>query len=95
MRESGNRSKPRKKRGRKLKIKKEGPKYQKPIGWGEKLKKPKPKLYKPICQLDKFGNQIAEFSNILEAINKTNIKGIYNVLTGLAKSAGGFIWKYK
>ena len=30
-----------------------------------------------------------------DARNTTNIKGIKNVVTGLAKTAGGFIWKYK
>jgi hypothetical protein len=29
-----------------------------------------------------------------EAKNKTNIKGIKNVVTGLAKTAGGYKWKY-
>jgi hypothetical protein len=94
MKSSGNRKKSRRKWA-KPKFKKEGPKYQKPIGWGDKLKTPRLTLQKPIYQFDKNNNKIAEFSNIKEAIIKTNIKGIYNSLTGLAKSAGGYIWKYK
>jgi len=50
---------------------------------------------KPIWQLDKNNNIISEYKSITEARNMTGIKGIPNVLIGLAKTAGGFIWKYK
>jgi len=50
---------------------------------------------RPIIQLDKNNNIIKEYKSITEARNKTGIKGIPNVLTGLAKTAGRFIWKYK
>lgn len=50
---------------------------------------------KPIIQLDKNNNILNTFNSITEARNITGIKGIKNVLTGLAKTAGGFIWKYK
>lgn len=49
---------------------------------------------KPIQQLDKDNNIIKEYKSITEARNITGIKGIKNVVTGLAKTAGGFIWKY-
>jgi hypothetical protein len=51
-------------------------------------------LYRHI-RLDKNLNIINEFQSITDAINKTKIKGIGNALTGLAKTAGGYIWKYK
>jgi len=50
---------------------------------------------KPVIQLDKNNNIIKEYKSITEARNETGIKGIPNVLTGLAKTAGRFIWKYK
>jgi hypothetical protein len=51
-------------------------------------------LYRHI-RLDKNLNIINEFQSITDAINKTKIKGIENALTGLAKTASGYIWKYK
>jgi len=50
---------------------------------------------KPIQQMDKNNNIVKEYKSITEARNITGIKGIKNVVTGLAKTAGGFIWKYK
>lgn len=50
---------------------------------------------KPIWQLDKNNNIINEYKSITEAKNMTGIKGIPNALTGVSKTAGGFIWKYK
>lgn len=38
---------------------------------------------------------IKEYKSITEARNMTGIKGIKNVVTGLAKTAGGFIWRFK
>jgi hypothetical protein len=48
---------------------------------------------KPIQQINK-GTIVKEYKSITEARNTTGIKGIKNVLTGLAKTAGGFEWKY-
>jgi group I intron endonuclease len=50
---------------------------------------------RPVQQLDKNNNIISEYKSITEAKNITGIKGIPNVLTGVSKTAGGFIWKYK
>jgi len=50
---------------------------------------------KSIIQLDKNLIQINEFYSLTEAVIKTNIKGIGNALTNRAKTAGGYIWKYK
>ena len=56
----------------------------------------KPSLKKTaIIQLDKNNNIIQEFDSYTSAKNATKINGIANVLRGLAKTAGGFIWKYK
>jgi hypothetical protein len=56
----------------------------------------KPSLKKiALFQLDKNLNIVNEFQSITDAINKTKIKGVGNALTGLAKTAGGYIWKYK
>jgi group I intron endonuclease len=50
---------------------------------------------KSVIQLDKNNNIIKEYKSITEARNETGIKGIPNTLIGKAKTAGGFIWKYK
>ena len=50
---------------------------------------------KSVVQLDKNLNIINEFHSITDAVNETEVKGIGNALTGLAKTAGGYIWKYK
>jgi hypothetical protein len=66
------------------------------IGYSNKGKlKPQIKQLKekPITQYNKQNQLIKEWSSALSAIENTNIKGIYNVLTGRAKTAGGFIWK--
>lgn len=49
----------------------------------------------PIVQLDKTNNIIQEYDSYTSAKTITKINGIANVLRGLAKTAGGFIWKYK
>jgi hypothetical protein len=49
---------------------------------------------KPILQLDRDNNIINEYNSITEAFSLTKIKGIGNVLTNRAKTAGGYIWKY-
>jgi group I intron endonuclease len=50
---------------------------------------------RPVVQVDLEGNEITTFSSITEAKKQTNIKGIANVLIKKAKTAGGYIWKYK
>jgi hypothetical protein len=50
---------------------------------------------KPILQYDLQGNIIKEWKSIIDAKEGTNIKGIPNVVTGLARTAGSYIWKYK
>lgn len=51
---------------------------------------------KPIQQIDKNNfNIINEYNSLTEAKNQTKINGIQNVVRGLAKTAGGYIWKYK
>jgi group I intron endonuclease len=67
--------------------------------WNQAIKNNRQKCIeaksKPIQQLDKNHNIISEYKSITEAKNMTGIKGIKNVVTGLAKTAGGFIWKFK
>ena len=46
-----------------------------------------------IKQLDMNKNLIKKFSSITEAKLETGIKGISNVLTGRAKTAGGYLWE--
>jgi len=60
-------------------------------------KKGKPSTYpkKPINQYTLNDEFIKEWSSITEAKQNTNIKGIPNCLTGISKTAGGYIWKYK
>jgi hypothetical protein len=50
---------------------------------------------KPIIQKDLKGNIIKTWVSITEAKNKTGIKGIPNVLTNKAKTAGGYKWEYQ
>lgn len=59
------------------------------------IRKQKKLKAKPILQLDKNLNIINEFQSITDAVNETKVKGIGNALTGLAKTAGNYIWKYK
>jgi group I intron endonuclease len=68
------------------------------LDWCLKIKNNRQKCIevksKPVIQLDINNNIIKEYKSITEARNETGIKGIKNVITGLAKTAGGFIWKY-
>lgn len=50
---------------------------------------------KSIIQKDLNNNVITTFLSTTDAVKETKIKGIGNVLTGLAKTAGGYIWEYK
>jgi group I intron endonuclease len=69
----------------------------KPKGFSELLsailkgKQTKPRV--PIYQLNKNGDIIQEYDSYTTAEKITGIKGIANVLTGRAKTAGGFIWR--
>lgn len=50
---------------------------------------------KPVLQIDLGGNIIKEWNSVVEAQTELNIGGIRNVVTGRAKTSGGFYWKYK
>ena len=49
---------------------------------------------KPVIQYDLEGNLIREYKSAQEAKDITNLK-IQNALTGITKTSGGYIWKYK
>lgn len=51
-------------------------------------------LKKAVLQFDKQGNLIAEYESYHDAKNKTGLS-LTEVLRGKAKTAGGFIFKYK
>lgn len=51
-------------------------------------------LKKSVLQFDKQGNLIAEYESYHDAKNKTGLS-LTEVLRGKAKTAGGFIFKYK
>jgi len=50
--------------------------------------------FKPVIQYDLEGNIIREYKSAREAKDITNLK-IQNALTGIYKTCGGYIWKYK
>jgi hypothetical protein len=52
---------------------------------------------KPVLKYDKDGIFLTEYSSIAEAtrMNKFSLSLISGNLTGITKTAGGFIWKYK
>ena len=52
---------------------------------------------KPVVQLDLLGNMVKEYPSIKNAYEITGVarSGIGNVCIGKAKTAGGFLWKYK
>ena len=50
---------------------------------------------KVVLQIDLDGNIIKEWNSVVEAQTELNINGIKNVVTGRAKTSGGFYWKYK
>jgi group I intron endonuclease len=52
---------------------------------------------KAIIQYDKDNNMVKEYISISEAGRTSGVKksNIQNVLSGITKTAGGFIWKYK
>jgi hypothetical protein len=59
-------------------------------------KKGKPSYKKtPLIQKNLDGYFIREWESITQAQKILDIKGIGNVLTNRAKTAGGFIWMYK
>lgn len=49
---------------------------------------------KPVQQITKTGELVATFPSATQAIVQTGIKGVSNCVVGLAKTAGGFVWKY-
>jgi group I intron endonuclease len=66
---------------------------------GQTNSRPKPEkfnseLKKPVLQFDKQGNLIAEYESYHDAKNKTGLS-LTEVLRGKAKTAGGYIFKYK
>jgi group I intron endonuclease len=96
--EHGNYNKPKSEEHKKnMSISKKGTKLTEE--WKQAIKNNRQKCIdiksKPVLQFDTNNNLIKEYKSITDARNITNIKGIKNVLTGLAKTAGGFIWKYK
>ena len=50
--------------------------------------------FKPVIQYDLEGNIVREYKSAAEAKTITGLK-IQNALVGIAKTSGGFIWKYK
>lgn len=58
---------------------------------------PKKPINQLLIQYDKNGNVVNEFKSVMDAYKLTTISrtAIANNLSGLSKSAGGFIWKYK
>jgi hypothetical protein len=59
-----------------------------------KTMKGKPSLKKRIVkQYSKEMILLNTYSSIIEAIEKTKVKGIANALTGRSKTAGGYIWQ--
>lgn len=56
--------------------------------------KPHPKKYtRPVLQYDLDGNLIKEWKGT--SVANKSYKGVHNALNGRAKTAHGFIWKYK
>jgi len=55
----------------------------------------KKKKGKFIIQYDLQGNFIREYDSYTSAKNVTKINGINNVVRGMAKTAGGYLWAYK
>jgi hypothetical protein len=53
------------------------------------------KFRKPILQYDLQGNFVKEYDSYTSAKNITKINGINNVLVGISKTAGNYIWKHK
>lgn len=50
---------------------------------------------KKVYQFDLKGNFIKKWDSVLQAIDETKIKTIYESVTGKSKSSGGFLWSYK
>lgn len=52
---------------------------------------------KKVLQLDEDGNLIAEYESIGQAVKRTGIsyRGISDVLAGVQKTAGGYVWLYE
>ena len=69
----------------------------KTINYPLKIEVPKKPINQLLIQYDKEMNIINKFESLMDAYKTTNIgrTAIANNLSGLSKSAGGFIWKYK
>lgn len=67
------------------------------INHGTNLLRSAQKRRKPVLQFEKGGEYIAEFSSTIEAEKETGVwhNNISKVCKGKAKTAGGFIWRYK
>lgn len=61
--------------------------------WRVKNKEAHKHQMKQVAQIDKTGKVVAVWESITEAKTQTGIKGINNVLTGLAKTAGSYTWR--
>lgn len=59
--------------------------------------KPESKSMKSVIQCDLSGNFISQFRSVQEASKKTGVRRsrISSVITGISKTAGGFIWVYE
>jgi hypothetical protein len=49
----------------------------------------------PVLQYNKQGDLVKEWRSPADIIETLGLKGLYNNLTNISKSCGGFIWKYK
>lgn len=59
--------------------------------------KPESKSMKPVIQCDLNGNYISQFKSVREASEQTGVRRsrISSVITGISKTAGGYIWVYE
>lgn len=69
----------------------------KTLDYSLKIEVPRKPINQLLIQYDKEMNVINEFESLMDAHKVTNVSrtSIANNLSGLSKSAGGFIWKYK
>lgn len=65
------------------------------IGMQKSIKRSREVNSKPVLQFDLDGNFLYEYPSITDARIKTKTSKISDVCRGKAKTAGGFIWKYK
>jgi len=67
------------------------------INYGSNIQRRTSKQSKPVAQYSCEGELIAEFSSTVDAEKETGIwhNNISKVCKGKAKTAGGFVWRYK